>query len=429
MKKLLLLVALTGLALASGCKKDDPKPVAVSGVTLNKSILPLMAGGTETLTATVTPDDAANKAVTWSSNNAAVATVNNGTVTAIAAGSATITVTTVDGNKTAACEVTVSPVTVESIAITTPPTQITYGIGEPLNLADLVVTATYNNSTSGTVPVTGANITGYNAATAGTQTLTVTVAGKTATFDVTVQTLAARIAAALGTAATITLYADESSAPITISAADTDITLAGDGAERTVTLSENGSLFTLSLSAKLTLGNNVTLQGKAGNTNAVVQATNTTELTMKAGAKITGNSSTATGVAAGGVYLTGDATFIMEGGTITGNHAQGNYASGGAYASNYVHFTMSGGEISGNSGTGISGAAGGVYTGSSNYMTKTGGVIAGVAAGGYNDNEALGTAANKGNAVLFNTGSFVYKKVDGDVTGNLSTSDLTTGWD
>lgn len=85
------------------------KKVPVTGVTLNKTSLLLEVGGTETLTATVAPADATNKAVTWSTSNAAVATVSSGTVTAVGAGSATITVTTTDGSKTATCAVTVTP--------------------------------------------------------------------------------------------------------------------------------------------------------------------------------------------------------------------------------------------------------------------------------------------------------------------------------
>jgi uncharacterized protein YjdB len=82
--------------------------VAVTGVTLDESTLTLTVGNNATLTATVTPTDASNKNVTWATNNAAVATVSsNGTVTGIAAGTATITVTTEDGNKTASCIVTV----------------------------------------------------------------------------------------------------------------------------------------------------------------------------------------------------------------------------------------------------------------------------------------------------------------------------------
>ena len=83
-----------------------PASVPVTGVTLDKTTLELFTGGSATLTATVQPDDATNKNVTWQSDNANVATVQNGTVNAVGAGKATITVTTEDGNKTATCAVT-----------------------------------------------------------------------------------------------------------------------------------------------------------------------------------------------------------------------------------------------------------------------------------------------------------------------------------
>ena len=81
----------------------------VTGVSLNKSSLSLTAGGeTETLTATVAPANATNKNVTWKSSNTAIATVTNtGVVNPVAEGTATITVTTADGGKTATCAVTV----------------------------------------------------------------------------------------------------------------------------------------------------------------------------------------------------------------------------------------------------------------------------------------------------------------------------------
>jgi uncharacterized protein YjdB/regulation of enolase protein 1 (concanavalin A-like superfamily) len=85
-----------------------PVPVAVSGVTLNKSALSLKVGGTATLSAVVSPSNAANKAVTWSSNNSAVAQVDaGGIITAVSEGTAAVKVTTVDGSKTAVCFVEV----------------------------------------------------------------------------------------------------------------------------------------------------------------------------------------------------------------------------------------------------------------------------------------------------------------------------------
>ena len=85
----------------------NPAPILVTGVTLNKSELALYTGGSATLTAAVAPDNATNKTVTWASSNPSVATVENGVVTAVGAGTVTITVATVDGGYTATCAVTV----------------------------------------------------------------------------------------------------------------------------------------------------------------------------------------------------------------------------------------------------------------------------------------------------------------------------------
>lgn len=87
-------------------------PTPVEGVSLNKTSTTLIINGstygTEQLTATITPADAVNKNVTWTSSNPAVATVSdNGLVTAVAKGTTTITVTTEDGGYTASCNVRV----------------------------------------------------------------------------------------------------------------------------------------------------------------------------------------------------------------------------------------------------------------------------------------------------------------------------------
>ena len=84
-----------------------PKPV--TSVTLNQNTAELTMGDKLALTATVLPVRATDKSVTWTSSDEAVATVStNGTVTANAIGTATITVTTTDGSLSAACTVTVN---------------------------------------------------------------------------------------------------------------------------------------------------------------------------------------------------------------------------------------------------------------------------------------------------------------------------------
>ena len=107
----------------------------MTGVSLNKQTLSLVEGGSETLTATVTPSNATNKSVSWKSSNTGTATVdNNGKVTAVKAGSATITVTTTDGSKTATCSVTVTSKTVNVTGVTLDKTEMELTEGESAQL-------------------------------------------------------------------------------------------------------------------------------------------------------------------------------------------------------------------------------------------------------------------------------------------------------
>lgn len=92
------------------------KTVAVTGVSLNAASGELTVGGQTTLTATVKPADASNKAVTWTSSAPTVASVTNGVVTAHAPGSAKITVKTVDGNFTAEYALTVKAAVIDLVA-------------------------------------------------------------------------------------------------------------------------------------------------------------------------------------------------------------------------------------------------------------------------------------------------------------------------
>lgn len=115
-----LLFASAALVVAFSCggskEEPDPKPqpqpqpptpsvIAVESIALNKAELNLEPGGTETLVATVAPENATDKTVTWTSSTAEVATVADGKVTAVKEGEATITATV--GGKMATCKVTV----------------------------------------------------------------------------------------------------------------------------------------------------------------------------------------------------------------------------------------------------------------------------------------------------------------------------------
>jgi len=121
------------------CKKP------VTGVSLDKTTLVLLEGESDVLTATVTPEKAANKAVTWSSSNPLVASVlPNGLVTALSKGTAMIMVTTVDGNKTANCVVTVKEI-VPVISVTLDRNTLTLDVGEKETLIATVLPENANN--------------------------------------------------------------------------------------------------------------------------------------------------------------------------------------------------------------------------------------------------------------------------------------------
>lgn len=156
------------------------KAVPATGVTLDKTELSLFTGNTETLTATVQPADATNRDVTWSSSDDTVATVDkNGTVSAVGAGEATITVTTAEGGYTAACLV---QVTQSEYSISAAPTALDFGsvyTGYDRPAAQTVtVTNTGNQPLTLTQPASTASFE------VGTLSRTQLATGETATFEV-----------------------------------------------------------------------------------------------------------------------------------------------------------------------------------------------------------------------------------------------------
>ncbi len=146
----------------------------------------LIVGGTQTLQAFISPANATNKNVTWSSSDASIATVTNGTVTAVKNGTATITVTTEDGGFTASCVVSVTSAgtMLTDLQLTVSDSNIEIIEGMPLDVPGLVVTAVYNDGSS--KPVTEYTLSGYEAKRLGTQSITVSNGGKTASFTITV---------------------------------------------------------------------------------------------------------------------------------------------------------------------------------------------------------------------------------------------------
>ena len=179
----------------------EPQVIPVTGVTVAPKTLTLTVGENHTLVATVAPSDATNKNVSWSSNNTSVATVNaSGVVTAAAAGTATITVTTVDGDRTDTCEVTVTSGTDLTTGIILDKSFFSIHIGStgkltetvlPASAANKNVTWSSDNQWVATVDANGL----VTAIGAGSAIITVRAVdgGFTATCTVSVTTPASRV--------------------------------------------------------------------------------------------------------------------------------------------------------------------------------------------------------------------------------------------
>lgn len=199
--KLPLITALFfGLIISCGKPESDPdkgktnpqpQVVGVTSVSIDKTSLSLTEGESATLTATVKPDNATNKTVSWSSSNSSVATVDAaGKVSAVAEGTATITAKA--GDKTATCTVTVKKNVVDVESITLDKTSLELKEGET---ATLIATVNPDNATNKAVTwssdktsVATVNASGKVTAVAeGTATITAKAGGKTATCIISVK--------------------------------------------------------------------------------------------------------------------------------------------------------------------------------------------------------------------------------------------------
>ena len=169
--------------------------IHVTSVDLAPVSLIMNPGDAETLTATVSPSDATDKSVTWSTSDNQVATVENGVVTALAVGTATITVTTTDGGKTATCAVTVKEKVIPVTSVSLDKEAFDLFVGDaavalvatvsPDNATDKSVTWSSSNQNVATVDANG-NVTAVGP---GSATITVTTVdgNKTATCNVNVK--------------------------------------------------------------------------------------------------------------------------------------------------------------------------------------------------------------------------------------------------
>ena len=191
MKRFSVYLVMALMAVLWGCEK---KPVLVETVSLSETTLTLVEGETKVLTAEIAPADAENQSVTWSTSDKSVVTVEDGTVTAIKAGEATVTVTANDkGSVKAECKVTVTAAKVAVTGVSLDKTTLTVAAGgnakltatvAPANATNKSVTWSSSDEAIATVDSEGK----VTANAAGTATITVTTkdGGKTAKCTVTV---------------------------------------------------------------------------------------------------------------------------------------------------------------------------------------------------------------------------------------------------
>jgi hypothetical protein len=344
MKKSVLAGLCAVVVAAASCGDAGPGTDGpVTGVSLQGS-LAIEKGASETLAATVTPNGALDKSVTWESDNDNIALVDQtGKVSGVAEGSAVITVTTKDGGFKAACAVTVyEPVTVTSTSGWT--TAI-----EAISNTD--------GGIEGSPKVFGIQI----------------------TEDLS-----------------MTGISDGSS----ISGDYKEIRLTGTN---TISLSDKGSLIRTAEKQAFVIDGPV-LQGKADNDASLVYIDSNSTVELHSG-EIKGNSSTGYG---GGVYINENGTFTMNGGTVSGNTASNNSdygLGGGVYVNGNATLTMNGGTISGNTAHGGYSSGGGVFINDKGTFTMNGGTISknksNYGGGVYVDN--YGTFTMKAGTISENT--------------------------
>jgi uncharacterized repeat protein (TIGR02543 family) len=428
-------------------------PIPVSGVTLNKTSTSILMGNTETLTHTVEPSNALNQNVTWESSAPGVATVSNdGTVTAVAAGTAIITVRTTDGDHTASCTVTVTDMSVAVSGVTLNENTLALIVGNTRTLTATVqpATATNQNVTwsiepSGVATVTNGTV---SARTAGSATVTVTTAdgGHTATCTVTVITIndadfepGATITNTFNVSSTaqwntavttingngngtsainknyiINVIANFNVTGVTartFTASYIKVSLRGAG--RTLTLSGNGNLLRIGANQTVIL-RDLILKGNSSNDTSLVYVSGTRSAFIMQSGEISGNTDGGSRIG-GGVYVA-DGTFTMYGGKISNNIANGTLGYGGGVYLYYPGtFTMHGGEISGNRATSYGGGVYVINNGTSGTFTMYDGKISG------------NTSTYEGGGVYLSGSNGTFTMHGGEISGNNVTGTSRDG--
>ena len=261
-------------------------PIVVEEISFNKTSVSLKAGETVTLTATVKPDDATDKTVTWSTSDASVATVNDGVVTAKKVGTATITAKA--GDKSATCEITVVATPVTSVTLNK--TSASVKAGETVTLTATVKpddatdkTVTWSTSDATVATVSNGVVTAKKV---GTATITAKAGDKSATCEITV--VSTPVTAVTLNKTYVSLKAGETvTLTATVKPDDaTDKTVTWGSSDESVAKVENGIVTAIGKGLS-------TITAKAGDTSATCMVTvsvpvenvtlNKTELVLQKG--------------------------------------------------------------------------------------------------------------------------------------------------
>ena len=374
----------------------------VTGVELDKNAISLTVGENETLTATVSPDNATDKAVSWSSNDANIATVDqDGQVTAVAPGGATITATTADGNFTDTCAVTVSapphshPIcgaacthedahsTVDDWTEWTSATSLPTNSGNYYLSVDVHISSTWSPHNGIVLCLNGKTITMNNENTSNIRDV-ITI-GDGVTFTLTdCQSTAGKIthtnvgygrgvniAAGIFNMYSGNITGNTNSLQYEVKGGGVYVGSSGifnlyggsisenevrDSSDTSLDRSYGGGVYvdgTFNMSGGHIADNTTTNSGGGVRVNGTFNMT---------GGSISGNQAWTHG---GGVDV--DGTFNLVGGSISGNNA--TYNGGGVYTHYGCTFNMSGGSITGNT---ANNSAGGVYVYSANTFSVSG---------------------------------------------------------
>ena len=260
------ITAMVGGVRAKCSVEVTPSYIEVSSVKLDQSEVSLRAGETVTLTATVNPDDATDKTVTWTTSDQTIATVSNGVVTAKKVGSATITAKA--GDKTATCQITVVATEVTSVSLNKTTASLKAGetvtltaTVNPSDATDKTVTWTSSDQTVATVSngiVTAKKV--------GSATITAKAGDKTATCQITV--VATEVTSVSLNKTTASLKAGETvTLTATVNPDDaTDKTVTWTSSDQTVATVSNGVVTAKKVGT-------ATITAKAGSKTATCQIT------------------------------------------------------------------------------------------------------------------------------------------------------------